>query len=200
MASNLLNAALLEHIEAMIDRAITARIAMPQPVNPPPEQPIGEKPAQWYAANLGFFDPSYVEHASKDTIFWDVHFFIEKVKDMAAVRGDKFVRQNLSTCLRGTSLTWYTLELTTNQKQLLKLGQGIDEWERKLVRKFGKEPFNIAMPTTVWERHTISDACDSQKLDKYANIIVRSALAFEPIDQACSSSRANSAVDQDIVN
>ena len=91
MTSNAFNAALLEQIEAMINRAITAQMATPQPINPP-EQP---RNGQWYTADLGFFDPNYenksvttgeaTEHADKDTIFRDVHLFIERAKDIAAV-------------------------------------------------------------------------------------------------------------------
>lgn len=111
MASNQPNAALLEQIKAIINRAITARIATPQPGSVPPDQAKdAEQPnAQWYVADLGFFDPNYdnktitlgeaMEHAGKDTIFRDVYLFIERAKDIAAVWGDKIVRQNISTSL-----------------------------------------------------------------------------------------------------
>ena len=79
MANNLPNAALLEQIEAMINRAITAQMATPQPINQPADQPRDADQTQWYAADLGFFDPTYdgktvttreaMEHAGKDTIF-----------------------------------------------------------------------------------------------------------------------------------
>ena len=42
-SNNFPNAALLEQIEAMINRAITARMATPQPINLPPEQAAGDK-------------------------------------------------------------------------------------------------------------------------------------------------------------
>lgn len=77
-----------------------------------------------------------------------------------AVRGDEIVRQNLSTCLRGAALAWYTSELIADQKRLLTMGYGINEWERKLVGRFGKEPSSIAMPTIIRERYTISNACN----------------------------------------
>ena len=91
------NAALLEQIETIINRAIIARMVTPQPV----DQPSGQlreanKPnRQWYVSDLGFFDLNYdghiittgeaMEHTGKDTIFRDVHLFIDRAKDMAAV-------------------------------------------------------------------------------------------------------------------
>ena len=136
MANNLPNAALIEQIEAMINWAITAWIATSQPA-PQPDIPRDNDKTQWYAANLGFFDPNYdgktiatgktIEHIGKDTIFWDVHLFIKQVKDIAATWRDELVRQNLSTCLKWTALSWYTSELIADQKRLLKMGHGIQE-------------------------------------------------------------------------
>ena len=187
--ANVPNAALLEQIKAMINRAITARMSTPQPVNPPLEQPKDDsRNGRWYAADLGFFDPNYknksvttgeaMEHAGKDTIFRDIHLFIERAKDIAAVRGDKLVRQNLSTCLKGTALAWYTAELIADQKRLLKMGQDIDEWETKLVAQFKERP-NVAMATIVRERYTLADAWSKQEPREYAGVIIGAAKSAE---------------------
>ena len=190
IASNQPNAALLEQIEAMINRAITARMATPQPVSQPSEQPkkAEKHSSRWYAADLGFFNPNYegktittgeaMEHAGKDTIFRDVHLFVERVKDIAATRGDELVRQNLSTCLKGVALSWYTAELTADQKRLLKFGNGIDEWEQKLTARFKERP-NVAMATIIQERYTVTDAQHRREPRKYAGIIIRAAKSAE---------------------
>ena len=172
----------------MINRAITARMATPQPVNPPPEQTLGDKSARWYASNLGFFDPNYenktittgdaMKHAGKDTIFRDVHLFVERIRDVAAIKRDELVRQNLSTCLKGAALTWYTSELIPDQKQLLKLGRGVEEWEQKLVAQFKERP-NIAMATIVRERYTIVDARNRREPREYAGVITCAAKSAE---------------------
>ena len=119
-----------------------------------------------------------MEHAGKDTIFRDVHLFVERVKDIAAVKGDELVRQNLSTCLKGMALTWYTSELIPDQKRLLKLGHGIEEWEQKLVARFKERP-NIAMATIVQERYTMLDARNRREPRKYAGVITRAAKSAE---------------------
>ena len=71
----------MEQIGAMINRAITAWIATPQPANPLVNQARDNNKfnPRWYVADLGFFDPNYngksittgeaIEHAGKDTIF-----------------------------------------------------------------------------------------------------------------------------------
>ena len=185
MASNQLNAALLEQIEAMINRAITACMATPQPSSQPEQgRDVNWTNTRWYAADLGFFDPGYegktvatgdpMEHAGKDTIFRDVHLFMERIRDIAAVKRDEVVRQNLSMCLKGVALAWYTSELTMDQKQLLKLGQGIEQWEQKLVARFKERP-NKAMATMVRERYTIADARNKREPREYAGIIMRAA-------------------------
>ena len=119
-----------------------------------------------------------MKHASKDTIFRDVHLFIKRAKDIAAVRGDELVRQNLSTCLKGTALAWYTAELIANQKRLLKMGQGIDEWETKLVARFKERP-NVAMATIVRERYTLADARSKREPREYAGVILWAAKSAE---------------------
>lgn len=119
-----------------------------------------------------------MEHAEKDTIFRDIHLFIKQVKDIVAIRGDKIVRQNLSTCLKGSALAWYTSELIADQKHLLKLGQSIEEWKQKLLTRF-KKRLNVAMATIVCERYTKTDARNRKKPCEYAGVIIRAAKSVE---------------------
>ena len=119
-----------------------------------------------------------MEHAGKDTIFRDVHLFIEQAKNIAAVRGDKLVKQNLSTCLKSTALAWYTAELIADQKRLLKMEQGIDKWKTKLVAHF-KERLNVAIATIVRERYTLADARSKREPCEYAGVIIWAAKSAE---------------------
>ena len=52
---------------------------------------------------------------------------------MATTQRDELVRQNLSSCLKGAALAWYTSELIADQKGLLRMGHGIDKWKQKLI-------------------------------------------------------------------
>ena len=70
--------------------------------------------AKWNPADIGFFDPHYndktiatapaMEHSEKDTYFRDIHLFLERCSNIATIKDDQIVRNNLFTCLRGIAL------------------------------------------------------------------------------------------------
>ncbi len=60
-------------------------------------------------------------HIGKKTIFRDVHLFNERVKDIAVIKSEKMIAENLYTCLQDIALKWYVSELTDMKKRLLKL-------------------------------------------------------------------------------
>jgi len=43
-------------------------------------------------------------HIGKKTIFRDVHLFNERVKNIAAIKDEKMIAENLYTCLRDIAL------------------------------------------------------------------------------------------------
>ncbi len=65
---------------------------------------------------LDFFDPELpieydsedVIRSGKDTIYRSVHLFIQRITDMASLKGDKVISYNLPLCLRGAALEWYS--------------------------------------------------------------------------------------------
>lgn len=119
-----------------------------------------------------------IEHAGMDTIFQNVYLFVEQAKDIASLRRDKLVRQNLATCLKGTALGWYTSKVIPDQKWLLRLGQGIDKWKLKLVTQFKERP-NMAMAAIVRERYTLTNAQNRRKPREYVGVIIRGAKSAE---------------------
>lgn len=113
-----------------------------------------------------------IEHAGKDTYFRDVHLFTERIKDIAAVKNAELVRNNLNTCLRGTALACYTGVLTDNQKRLVKLGGGVEEWVHALLKRFKESP---QLTTITKERYTMEDARRRREPFEYAQTITRAA-------------------------
>ena len=101
---------------------------------------------KWNAFELRFFDSLYdeksavtdnvIEHFDKNTYFRNIHIFIERIKNIAHIKNDTIVRNNLYICLRETVLTWYTSNLRKNQKRLIKLRNKMNEWIRILLKKF----------------------------------------------------------------
>ena len=71
--------------------------------------------SRWNTNKISFFHPMYknksiasgaapIEHTPKDIYFKDVHLFIEHTRDIAGIKGDKLIRTNLWTCLKGPAL------------------------------------------------------------------------------------------------
>jgi len=115
-----------------------------------------------------------MEHTGKETYFRDVIIFIDRIKDVARIRGAEFVRSNLQLCLRGEALEWYTSQLTDGEKRLLTYGQELDEWTSFLMERFGP-PKNIGMAQLLKEKYTINDATRHREPREYAMTIVRAA-------------------------
>ena len=79
---------------------------------------------KWNAGDLSFFDSLYdgksvsnneiITHTSKNIYFWNVHFFIEWVKNLVIVKDAELMRNNLWTCFRDTILTWWINEFNEN--------------------------------------------------------------------------------------
>lgn len=138
----------------------------------------------WNAAELGFFDPNYNnksantasdgEHLVRGMNFRDVHTFIQRAKDLMNTKGEQMVRDNLSSCLRGIALEWYTSELSLDIKSFIRYGTGIDKWEKQLLKRFRLAP-HIAMMTICNERYTIEDARRHREPRDFAGNIMRAA-------------------------
>ena len=143
----------------------------------------GSEP-RFVAADVGFFDPFYdgkssdtaagMEHTGKDTYFRDVIVFIDRIKDVARVKGAELLRTNLQICLRGEALEWYTCQLTDNEKRLLTYGNDVDEWGRVLLERFGPTKAS-GMAILVKERYTLHDAMRHREPREYAMTIIRAA-------------------------
>ena len=67
---------------------------------------------QFKPEEIGFFDPEL--GIEDDSIITDklwiqnVFVFIQRIKDIASIRGEEIVRSNLPLCLRGAAAMWYT--------------------------------------------------------------------------------------------
>lgn len=89
-------------------------------------------------------------------------------------KGEQMVRDNLSSCLRGTALEWYTEELSPDIKSFIRYGSGIDKWEKQLLKRFKLAP-HIAIMTICNERYTIEDARRHREPRDFAGNIMRAA-------------------------
>ena len=143
-----------------------------------------QKNNRWNAFELKFFDSLYedksaitdnaIEHSDKDIYFRNIHIFIERIKNIAQIKEDALMRNNLYICLRETTLTWYTSSLENDQKKLIKLENDVEEWIRVLLKKF-RQSFSTAMTTVIRKKYTMNDVRRRKKSIEYAQIITRIA-------------------------
>ena len=90
---------------------------------------------RWNPSNLSYFDlyldKSYGESeiviVEKNTYFRSVILFIERLRDVAAIKGSAIVKANINTTLRDTALLWYIIELSNLKKLGLRVGNNIKE-------------------------------------------------------------------------
>ena len=133
-------------------------------------------------SDVGFFDPFYngkssdtavgMEHSGKETYFRDVTMFIDRIKDVARVKGVELVRNNLQIYLRGEALEWYTCQLTDNEKRLLTYGNAVNEWSRALLERFRPTKAS-GMAIIVKERYSLNNTVRYREPREYIIIIIR---------------------------
>ena len=143
---------------------------------------------KWNASEVEFFDSLYDEksinidqimkHAKKNTYFRNVHFFIERVKNIAIIQSEQHVRDNLFTCLRESALQWYTSKISSKTKQLIRYEKKIDHWTTQLLKRF-KKITDVSMNIILKERYTMNDAKRRRESRKYAAKILRTAKSAE---------------------
>ena len=49
-------------------------------------------------------DVSFMKYTNKNIYFKDIHFFVTRIKKIAAIKDDKLMRDNLWICFRNTTL------------------------------------------------------------------------------------------------
>ena len=115
-----------------------------------------------------------MEHTGKDTYFRDVTVFIDRITNIARVKGAELLRNNLQIYLRGEALEWYTCQLSEPEKRLFTYGQNVEEWSSALLNRFGPTKAS-GIATLVKERYSINDAVRHREPREYTMTIIRAA-------------------------
>ena len=161
--------------------------AMPGVPGVPGEGTSSSSTERWNSADLGYFDPhlekSYGEGeivtVGKDLYYRSVILFVERVRDLATVKGDALVRTNLNTSLRGAALRWYTAELSNLERTGLRNDpRGVEEWCSALLRRFKELP-GVALSHLTSEKYTMADARAKREPADYVQAIMRHAKAAD---------------------
>ena len=133
-------------------------------VTSPPVQPTtySEQP-EIEAEEVGYFDPLYQEEqgTTNDSIanlgnyviFKDVYLFVDHLKHLASYRSG--VKKVISSCLRGTALMWYLVELTESDRDLLR-NSDLEHWCTTLINRF-KLPTSVALSRFLRRSYDMQD-------------------------------------------
>ena len=149
-----------------------------------PQEPTAPS-TSWHASDIGYFDPlldkAYGEGelltVGRDTYYRNVHLFVERIKDLAMIKGAALVRNNINTALRGSAQSWYTAELTNLERIGLRSDtNGVDAWCTALIARF-KEPSGVALTKLTAEKYTVRDARNRREPSAYVQAIIRHARA-----------------------
>ena len=142
-----------DEIKAIVAEAVAAAFAsnISPPGPPSPPRPQGPPAANngnngtngWRIEDLGYFNPDLPDPAdtpvktiSSHTYYRDVYVFVERLKDLQAIKGEELVRSNIHASLRGTALDWYTVQLTEFERRSLRRLPLSDGWYAVLVARF----------------------------------------------------------------
>ena len=105
------------------------------------------------AEDIGFFDPGFqpeqehgkttpgpVVNAGKHVYYLDVFVFVDRLKELARKHGPAKVIDLIPSCLRGSALIWWTVEVDDLAKELLECSKKLEQWTTILIRQFRTMP------------------------------------------------------------
>ena len=177
----------ITEMTAVINAAIRAALQN-LPHNNPQRDPPGNNQQlgtshntkEWNADDIGYFDPSYegtgpVVNVGKSVFYRDIYAFVDRLKDMAPLRGDDKLRTVIPQCLRGTALIWHSTELSENEKEMSRY-TNLQGWYVMLIARF-KERTPLALSKLQSARYTMADAKDRKDPRAYVQDIMRYAKA-----------------------
>ena len=122
----------MSDLATMIAQAVRTQLQAERQRNPPDPPvvtppPVGDdRPDRgWTPEEIGFFDPEAegtdpVVNAGKHVFYRDVFAFVDRLKDMAPLKGPEKLRTVLPQCLRGAALIWHSTELTDLEKSMIR--------------------------------------------------------------------------------
>ena len=137
---------------------------------------------KWNSADIGFFDPHFndktiattfaMKHSEKDIYFRNIHLFLKRCSNIATIKGEQLVRDNLFICLRELTLQWYINKMISNVKTLVKYAPRIEHWFAKLLARFKKKS-NVALFILMKEKYIFENVRNQRESREYAFIILR---------------------------
>jgi hypothetical protein len=124
------------------------------------------------AADIGYFDPQGVDTTGKIVIYTDVFAFTDMLLHLAETQHDD-IRTAFPLCLRGTTLFWYSTELTPLERTLLSSAT-VSTLCTSLISRFKERP-SIALRALISSRFTFSDIRSGKTIRTHVQEMLRFA-------------------------
>ncbi|OQE20958.1 hypothetical protein PENFLA_c015G08788 [Penicillium flavigenum] len=93
----------------------------------------------WKPTDIGYFyldvpDKEGVELINNIPHYTNVEIFLNRMRKLVVLKSEQVVRGNIHACLKGSSLRWYTHELSRDTKDLMQLA--LDDEDATRQRRF----------------------------------------------------------------
>ena len=143
----------------------------------PPAPPAPSPPEAWHpykrmvkAEDVGYFDPGFqaseqehgkttpgpVVNAGKHAYYLDIFVFVDRLNELARKYGPAAVQDAIPSCLRGSALTWWTVEVDSSTKAILEDSKDLQPWITILITAFRTNPAE-ALAALTRSRYTLRD-------------------------------------------
>ncbi|TAQ84474.1 hypothetical protein B7494_g7190 [Chlorociboria aeruginascens] len=173
-------AATLDERDARRQRDSTAGTEPPRLRTLSPSTAPGDNHASLRTDDIGFFNPDMSdadlsESSSSKIIYNDVYAFTDRLLHLSAAYDEQKIRNLLPTCLRGSALTWHSIELTSIERQFF-ARVTLPEVCDGLIKRF-KEAASVAVNEYMKAELRIDDIVSGQSMRGYAQKMFKHARA-----------------------
>ncbi len=146
---------------------------------------------RWNQADLGYFDPHLdrahgegeVVLVGKDVYYRNVVLFVQHLQSLVTFKKAALVKANVATSLRGSTLEWYTSELSDFDRDALNNNPRVKSWINTLSHCF-KVPPSVALSLLTDETYLLEDARARRPPAQYVRAIMRHGIGCNIVDVA----------------
>lgn len=159
----------------------TISVIPPSDTPVPPTSPVFDagKANNWVTSDVGYFLPDCTrdEHMRmvEDSLFFSsVIAFVGHIRALSAFKSENTIRLNISYCLRGEALDWFTTELSQREREKLRSSSLEEGWIQTLITRFKMRPSHAAK-TLKRSKYNWGDVRSQRSLVMWAHNMLRLA-------------------------
>ena len=138
----------------------------------------------WKTDEVGYFWPDIKEDVAMKQIGNQVYYkntntFLDRMRDIAAYKGEALVKTNLPACFRRAALFWYSFELTDRERRLIRASATLENnIFLELAKRFKPNPV-VVLNKLNSITYTFADVRAQRPVQSFAQEVVRLARAAD---------------------